>query len=430
MNEYDSERILALLGGEGYEGTDDPEEADLIVLNTCSVRAKPEQKAYSYLGRLRRLKRTKPDLLVAMGGCVAQKEGKTLMERIPHLDIVFGTHRIEELPNLIKMAGRGGTRICRTDFDKKSIPLSLRSPQNLYPKVNAHVTIMRGCDNYCTFCAVPYVRGREKSRRPDEIIEEIRNLVDKGTKEVTLLGQNVNSYGKGLEPPIDFPELLSRVEEIDGLSRIRFTTSHPKDLSHDLIECFGNLRKLCEHLHLPVQSGSSRILKKMGRDYTKDEYLEKVRRLREVVPEIALSSDIMVGFPGESEADFDESLDLLQKVRFHSLYSFKYSDRAMARAASFGQKVAEEVKERRLAILQDLQEKITTERNREYVGSTQEVLVEGVSRKASSVNLKGRSRTNAICHFEGDHGLTGNLVDVKIEKAFKNSLLARMTKEV
>lgn len=427
MNEYDSERILAILGEEGYRDTDHPEEADLIVINTCSVRAKAEQKACSYLGRLRGLKKTKPDLLIAMGGCVAQKEGKTLMKRMPHLDIVFGTHRIEELPHLVKMAGKGRARICRTDFDEKSISFSLSPTPSTNAKVKAYVTIMRGCDNYCTYCVVPYVRGGEKSRSPGEIIEEIRNLVDQGLKEVTLLGQNVNSYGKRLELRIAFPELLSRIEEIDGLERIRFTTSHPKDLSMDLINCFASLRKLCERLHLPVQSGSNRVLKKMGRGYTKEGYLEKVMRLREIVPGIALTSDLMVGFPGESEEDFDESMDLLKRVRFQGLYSFKYSDRPEARASSFGQKVAEETKARRLAILQALQEEITSEKNLEYEGSVQEVLVEGFNQKTPLANLKGRTRTNTICHFEGDHELIGMLVNVKIEKALKNSLLAKLT---
>jgi tRNA-2-methylthio-N6-dimethylallyladenosine synthase len=293
-------------------------------------------------------------------------------------------------------------------------------------KVKAFVTIMQGCDNFCTFCVVPYVRGREESRAPEEIIDEIKCLADHGVKEVTLLGQNVNSYGKGLPRPITFPELLYKIEEIVGIERIRFTTSHPKDLSPELINSFGHLKKLCEHLHLPVQSGSNRILRMMNRGYTREEYMEKINRLREIKKGIALTSDIMVGFPGEREEDFEDSLDLIKNVRFHGLYSFKYSDRPMVRSASFNEKIPEEVKKRRLSILQAIQEKITEERNHEYEGTLQEVLVEGIKEADSWGNLYGRTRTNTICHFQGERELIGSIVQVRIEKALKNSLLGRI----
>jgi tRNA-2-methylthio-N6-dimethylallyladenosine synthase len=288
-------------------------------------------------------------------------------------------------------------------------------------KVKSYVTIMQGCDHFCSYCIVPYVRGREKSRSSREIIEEVRHLAEMGVKEIFLLGQNVNSYGKGLEEEIRFPGLLHRINEIEGLHRIRFTTSHPADLSGELIQAFSKLPKLCEHIHLPFQSGSDRILKAMHRGYTKESYLEKIDRLKKVCPSIAITADVIVGFPGEEEKDFEETLDLMRKVQFDDLFSFKYSPRKGTRAAQFTNKVEEKVKQDRLSILQEIQKEITFQKNQELEGRVEEVLVEGRS-KQSDQFVTGRTRTNKIVNFEGDLILVGKLVPVRIVKAHPHSL--------
>jgi len=429
MNHYDSEQIARLLYSMGYILTEDMNKADLIILNTCSIRKKAEQKAFSFLGRLSRLKEQNTDLIIAVGGCVAQQEGERFIDRVHSLDIVFGTDAIARLPRLIERVYCGERPIVDVGINKDGIeelPITCSVP--LPKRATAFVTIMKGCDNHCTYCVVPYVRGSEISRHHQSIIKEVRSLVDEGVKEVTLLGQNVNSYGIKKGGGCNFPELLRAINDINGLIRIRFTTSHPRDVSEDLIKSFGTLKKLVPHIHLPIQSGSNRILKRMNRGYTREFYLEKVDMLREVRADIAITSDVIVGFPGEKDVDFVETLDLVQTVGFDGLFAFKYSDRRLAPASKFPDKDPEEVKQKRLSELLELQSKITMEKNRALVGTVQAVLVEGHSKK-SELEWTGRTPCNRVVNFTGPADVTvGQLVLVEIEKAFSHSLKGRAIK--
>ena len=420
MNEHDTERILRLLEGSHYLETKDPKAADFILINTCSVREKPEHKVYSALGRYKWLKE-KRGVIIGVAGCVAQQEGDKLLDRVPYLDMVIGTHAIPMLPQLLKKIEFSGQRVCETGFDPEGNYLKTILPPKPLDKVKSYVTIMQGCDHFCSFCIVPYVRGREQSRSSREIIEEVRHLAEMGIKEVCLLGQNVNGYGKGLEEEISFSELLERINQIEGIERIRFTTSHPKDFSEKLIQAFSKLSKLCEHIHLPFQSGSDKILKAMHRGYTKESYLKKIDHLKEVCPSIALTADVIVGFPGEEEKDFKETLDLMGKVQYDDLFSFKYSPRKGTRAAQFMDKVEEKVKQERLSILQEIQKGITLQKNQELEGRVEEVLVEGRSRQ-SAQDVAGRTRSNKIVNFKGNLELVGQLVPVRITKAYPHSL--------
>jgi tRNA-2-methylthio-N6-dimethylallyladenosine synthase len=420
MNEHDSERMLRLLEGFQYLDTKDPKQADLILINTCSVREKPEHKVYSALGRFKHLKEERK-VIIGVAGCVAQQEGDKLFDRVPYLDMVIGTHAIPMLPQLLQRIEVSGERVCETSFGQNGRYLKAILPPTPLDKVKSYVTIMQGCNHFCSFCIVPYVRWREQSRPSREIIEEVKHLAKMGVKEICLLGQNVNGYGKGLEGEVSFSELLHRINEIEGIYRIRFTTSHPKDLSEELIQSFSKLGKLCEHIHLPFQSGSDRILKAMHRGYTKESYLEKIDRLKGVFPSIAVTADVIVGFPGEEEKDFEETLDLLQKVRFDDLYSFKYSPRKGTKAAQFQDKVEEKVKQGRLSMLQEIQKGITLQKNQALEGRVEEILVEGQS-KQSEKDVTGRTRSNKIVNFEGDLDLVGKLVPVLITKTFAHSL--------
>jgi tRNA-2-methylthio-N6-dimethylallyladenosine synthase len=443
MNVYDANQIAGVLAPLGYTGTDAIETADLVVVNTCTIREKAEQKAFSFLGRLAKVKAARPSLIVAVGGCVAQQEGQAILKRMPHVDLVFGTHAIFRLPDMIR---RIESTRCRIVDVRLSDAIEVDEPvdaPHLDDPVSAFVTIMRGCDNYCTYCVVPHVRGREASRHPDRIVEEIRRLVRRGIKEVTLLGQNVNSYGNK-EGLCSFTDLLTMVNEIDGLTRIRFTTSHPKDLSPELIAAFGRLDKLCRHIHLPVQSGDNRILKRMNRRYTREAYLEKIRGLRAVCPDIAITSDFIVGFPGETESQFAATLDLIDTVRYDGLFAFMYSDRPNAPAAAFSDKVDEPVKKRRLQELLDCQQRITQEKYAALVGRSTRVLVEGPGRdltaeaagsNAPSPKWTGRTSTNRIVHFTipepfapDKELLTGTLAQIMIEGSHAHSLRGRLTR--
>ncbi|MBU4388478.1 MAG: tRNA (N6-isopentenyl adenosine(37)-C2)-methylthiotransferase MiaB, partial [Proteobacteria bacterium] len=383
MNVYDSEQIAKILTPLGYKMNSSIEFADLIIVNTCAIREKAEQKVFSFLGRIAGLKRKKPGLIIGVGGCVAQQEGERILERMPHVDLIFGTHAICRLPYLIQKIEAERCSIVDVEMSEiiEEFESVIESPlDRTDPKATSFVTIMRGCDNFCTYCVVPHVRGRETSRLPESIVKEVKGLVKSGVREVTLLGQNVNSYGKK-EKLTSFPQLLALVNEIDGLFRIRFTTSHPKDLSDDLISAFNDLDKLCNHIHLPVQSGSNRILKRMNRKYTRELYLEKIEKLRNNCPGIAITSDIIVGFPGETIVDFEETLDLIKQVEFDGIFAFKYSDRPNAPAARFTDKITEQENKERLQILLDLQEYFTTKKNSELVGSNELILVEGLSKK-------------------------------------------------
>ena len=437
MNVYDSGQIRNRLAPLGYTATDDPAQADLIILNTCSIREKAEQKAFSFLGRLAPLKQDKPELIIGIGGCVAQQEGERILRRMPFIDLVFGTQAIARLPRLIERIQRTRSRLVdvrMTDaLDAEDFALG-PYPQS---EVSAFLTIMRGCDNYCTYCVVPYVRGRENSRAPDDILREIRHLVARGVREVILLGQNVNSYGLK-EGSGTFAGLLDQVNRVDGLARIRFTTSHPKDLSEDLVQSFGRLEKLCRHIHLPVQSGSDAVLKRMNRRYTREDYLKKVDRLRAVCPDIAITSDIIVGFPGETEDDFEATLDLMREVAFDGLFAFAYSDRPNAPAVHFDRKIPESVKKERLNTVLERQAAETLNKHRSLVGTTQRVLVDGPDRgaheaRADARQWSGRTSGNCIVHFSrGDclnsesERLTGRLMDIMIQKALPHCVWGRI----
>lgn len=428
MNVYDSDRIASELAGIGYQPTEYIDIADLIILNTCSIREKAEHKVYSLLGRLAHLKQKKPDLIVGVGGCVAQQEGENIMQRAPFVDIVFGTHAINRLLGHIDKIEKIKCRV--VDIDMTSDYNEFENPPHISSISDAtrFVTIMQGCDNFCAYCVVPYVRGREKSRSPNAILKEIEALVNIGVREVTLLGQNVNSYGNK-EGWLSFSELLTQINQIDGLYRIRFTTSHPKDLSDDLIQAFQRLDKLCNHIHLPVQSGSNAVLQKMNRKYTRETYLQKIDQLRQIRPDIAISSDIIVGFPGETPADFRQTIDLMNQVEFDSLFAFKYSDRPNVPAARLPDKVSEEEKSRRLTELLNHQEPITIRKNSALVGRTEWVLVEGFSKKQNDSKLTqwtGRTSDNKVVNFEYDvingTNIVGKLIPVKIENAYAHSL--------
>jgi len=424
MNVHDSEQLTELLKGSGYERTDSAKEADLIIVNTCSIRDKAEQKVYSQLGRYRHLKKARPGLQLGVCGCVAQQQGVHLLEKIPYLDLVFGTHNIHRLPEFITRVEKTGRPVVETGFHVTVPSIGILAPPE-NGAVSAFVTIMQGCDNYCAFCVVPYLRGREESRKFHDILAEVKALTACGVREVTLLGQNVNSYGKGPGNGHSFAELLRAVGDVEGIERIRFTTSHPKDLTDDIIACFRDVKALCENIHLPVQSGSDAVLARMNRRYTRADYLERVRKLREACPEIAISSDIIVGFPGETRQDYQKTLDLMEKVRFDNLFSFQYSERKGTAAVGLDGKVNPDVKRQRLIDLQALQDRHTRQKNDSLVGRTVEVLVDGTSRNTPR-DVTGRTRSNKIVNFTGANTLIGKTVRVRIVEAFLHSLRGEM----
>lgn len=435
MNERDSEIIEQLLAQQGYLATSLPEEADVILINTCSIREKAEQKVFSLLGSLREEKRRNPSLILGVTGCVAQQEGEQIRNRMPHVDLVVGTQQIYLLPEMLARLEQGITvQEIATNLEASfAIPpfqkLLIDAPPSPAPSTfKRFVTIMQGCNNYCSYCVVPETRGREISRPPSDILEEVALLVDRGAKEITLLGQNVNSYGKtdgnGHEQ-MDFPTLLRQVAEIKGLRRLRFTTSHPKDLSEELMRCFAEIEVLCPHFHLPVQSGSNAVLQRMNRKYTVESYLQKVATLFSYRPDLALATDVIVGFPGETETDFQATMDLLNTVRFHGSFSFKYSDRPHTRSIDFDGKIPEALKSSRLATFQKRQDEICLERNSEYIGKKLEIMVEFVDRDT----LQGRTATNHIVHCETNAAVDctpGDLLTVRIDHAGKHSLKGKL----
>ncbi|MDT8396560.1 MAG: tRNA (N6-isopentenyl adenosine(37)-C2)-methylthiotransferase MiaB [bacterium] len=414
MNVYDTEKIYAFMQ-ERYLPASSEEEADVIILNTCSIRDKAEQKVYSLLGRIKPLKKAHPHLVVGVGGCVAQQEGERLLRRSPVVDIVFGTHNIDELPGLIDERLRHGRRICRIreDRDRTPAPEAPHSARGNSP--SALLTIMKGCDNYCAYCVVPIVRGREVSRPLSKILDEATHLADSGVREITLLGQNVNSYsdpGSGA----CFVDLLGKIDSISGIDRLRFVTSHPKDFSLELAKAMADLPAICEHIHLPVQAGSDSVLEAMGRGYTSAEYLEKVSMLRKLVPGVEFTTDIIVGFPGETRDDFEKTLQLIEQVRYQNAFSFRFSPRPGTRAVEMDDPVPADEKRSWLPEFQAVQNRITESRHQAMVGQTLEVLVEGEDRKRSGL-LEGRSRSNFIVHFAGEPSLIGQTVQASIRRA-------------
>jgi tRNA-2-methylthio-N6-dimethylallyladenosine synthase len=425
MNQYDSERIAQVMGRANYTLTDEPADADLILLNTCSVRDKAEQKVYSALGSWREIKRQKSSVIIGVGGCVAQQEGDRLLKRVPHLDLVFGTHNIHKLPDMIEQVQSAHARPVEIAFYRDPSYMEDADGRTHVRGAKAFVTIMQGCNKVCSFCIVPHVRGREVSRPSEKILAEIKSLAAQGIKEVMLLGQNVNSYGKTSAGEIHFAKLLQRIDAIEGLSRIRFTTSHPQDLSPELVEAYATLNKLCEHLHLPVQSGSDSVLLRMRRGYTRSEYLDRIDRLRQRCPEVALSTDIIVGFPGETDGDFERTLELLGQVEYDEIYSFMYSPRTQTVSAKlYNDDVPQEKKKERLKQVQDFQQKISLRKNREKIGRSEEVLIDGLSRNKAQV--MGRTRTNRIVNVIGRGNLIGDMVRARIIAATVNSLVGEL----
>ena len=423
MNAYDSDCVGRVLSLAGYGPVHDPRMADVILINTCAVRAKAEQKAFSALGRMIALKRRRPGMILGIMGCVAQKGAGCLLEKYSELDLVLGPGEVGRFPELLAKVEKGRTRVEATAM-RGTVSPPVLCEGFFKGKVKASMTVMEGCNNFCSYCIVPYVRGREVSRPPEDILNEARYLVGEGVREITLLGQNVNSYIYENRERVDFADLLRRLERIDGLWRIRFTTSHPKDLSTELIQCFAECQKLCAHLHLPFQAGSNRVLEAMNRGYTREKYLYLVRELRKARPEIAVTADVMVGFPGETREDFELTLDLIREVEFDGLFSFKYSDREGTKAAGFADKIPEKEKMDRLCILQDLQKRVTVIKNRRMIGREMEILVEGQSKRGSQ--LTGRTSTNKIVNLYCNINFIGMMVKVKIKRALANSLWGEM----
>jgi tRNA-2-methylthio-N6-dimethylallyladenosine synthase len=419
MNEYDSDLVSQLLLNMGYIPTSNPMEADLVIVNTCSVRARAEQKAFSILGRIIKQKGRSPKLKVGIMGCVAQQRGADLFKRFPGLDLVLGTREVSRVKDYILDTVERGKEVLATELDLKP-PRPSHASGFFRGRYTGCISIMEGCDNFCTYCVVPLTRGREASRSPEEIVEEANHLISEGVRDITLLGQNVNSYSYEREEQCSFPALLRRLAGIQGLLRLRFTTSHPKDLSDDLIRCFTEIPNLCRHIHLPFQSGSNRILKRMNRGYSRDQYMARVTDLRKAVPSIAVTADVMVGFPGETEADFEETLDLVEKIEFDNLYSFKYSDREKTRASGMKGKIDDAEKSRRLSLLQRVQKEITLRKNRLILGSSVNVLVEGFSKKGNQ--LTGRTEGNKVINFKGSSKDLGSIVRVLVKDASANSL--------
>ena len=417
MNDHDMDKMASVLVNDGYERISDLNDADVVIVNTCAVRAKAEQKFYSFMGRLRIMKRRRK-VLLGVTGCIAQMEKEHIIERLPFIDFSLGPSSIHKIGEAIEQAARKHTFLDFSD-NGHTAPFFLKTgPAN--GDIKSYITIMKGCNNFCSYCIVPYVRGRETSRESADVLEEIRGLAGKGVKEITLLGQNVNSYNKGRED-LSFPELLNAINDIEGIERIRFVTSHPKDLSRELMECFGTLGKLCEHIHLPFQSGSDRILRLMNRGYTAREYVDKINGLREQCPGISITADCIVGFPGEDEKAFADTMELVQEVKFDGIFSFVYSPRKSTAASTLPDEVPRDVGLARLAILQDTQKTITQSRNKALEGKQVEVLAEDVS-KNSDEDLMGRTRTNKIVNFKGDRNTIGKLVMVSVVRGYANSL--------
>jgi len=421
MNEYDSNKMSDVLKhSHGLELTDDVAQADVLLVNTCSIREKAEEKLFHQLGRWKKLKTTKPNLVIGVGGCVASQEGDLILKRAPYVDLIFGPQTLHRLPNMLNDA-----------LDKSQVSIDISFPEiekfDHLPEphtdgASAFVSVMEGCSKYCTFCVVPYTRGEEISRPFNDVIREVEVLAEQGVKEINLLGQNVNAY-RGLMDDgeiADLALLIAIVAQVSGIERIRYTTSHPVEFSDRLIKTYAEVPELVSHVHLPVQSGSDKILSSMKRGHTVIEYKSKIRRLREIRPDISLSSDFIIGFPGETEEDFNNTMKLIDEMGFDKSFSFIYSKRPGTIAASLPDDVDQTVKKQRLAVIQDKLNEKTEEISRSMIGSIQKVLVEGHSKKGST--LSGRTENMRTTHFQGNENLIGQLVSVKITEGFANSL--------
>ncbi|MDQ0149058.1 tRNA (N6-isopentenyl adenosine(37)-C2)-methylthiotransferase MiaB [Eubacterium multiforme] len=425
MNEEDSEKLSGMLKRIGYTRTENIDDASIIIFNTCCVRENAENKVFGNLGALKKRKAENPDLIIGICGCMMQQKGMAdkILKTFPFVDIIFGTHNSYKFPEYLHRVKSEGVQV-KEIFDKETeiiegIPVDRES------STKAYVTIMYGCNNFCTYCIVPYVRGRERSRKPSDILKEVNDLVAKGYKEVTLLGQNVNSYGKGLEEDVDFAKLLRMINEVSGLERVRFMTSHPKDLNEDVITAIKECDKLCEQVHLPVQSGSDRILKEMNRHYDRERYMYLINKIKKEIPDVAITTDIIVGFPGETEEDFEDTLSLVNEVGYDSAFTFIYSRRNHTPADRMENQVPDDVKHERFNRLVEAVNKNVIASNKKYEGKIVEVLVEGHS-KNDETKLMGRTRNGRLVNFSGDESLVGTLVNLKVVRAQPFSLIGEL----
>lgn len=425
MNEHDSERLAGLLEAEGYASVSAPEEAGVVLFNTCCIRENADQRLYGQLGHMKSLKETRDDdMRIVVAGCLAQKDKHTIQQRAPYVDVVLGTHNLASLPRLLRESEDGPAFeiLEQTQIFPSALPARRTSPWH------AWVSISIGCNNSCTFCIVPAVRGREVSRRVGDIVAEVESLVADGVVEVTLLGQNVNSYGRDLNGHPLFAELLYELDKVDGLERVRFTSPHPKDFRSDTVRAMAECRTVCEHIHLPLQSGSDRVLKRMKRAYSRSRYLAKVAMVREAIPDVAVTTDIIVGFPGETEEDFQGTLSVVAQARYDAAYTFQYSPRPMTAAADLPDHLPKDVVQERFERLLELQQRISLERNERLVGRSEEVIVEGVSKK-DSTKLTGRTRTNKLVHFASQNAAEGTFRTVTITSAHPHHLDGAETSE-
>lgn len=424
MNEHDSEKLIAMLKTMDFEEAKDKYEADIIIFNTCCVRENAELKVLGNLGAMKKLKQKKPELKLVVCGCMMQQPHivNEIKQKYRHVSLVFGTHNLHNFPSLLSKTYGASRTLVEVWEEEGHVIEGLPIERQVDTK--AFVNIMYGCNNFCTYCIVPYTRGRERSREPEAIINEITHLVKDGVREITLLGQNVNSYGKTLENGIDFPDLLERVSEIEGLKRIRFMTSHPKDISIKLLEVMSRHKNICNYLHLPVQSGSNRILKAMNRHYTVEQYLQTIENARKLMPDIAISTDLIVGFPGETEEDTQATMELLRKAEYNNAFTFMYSVREGTPAAKLVEQLTEEQKHERFNQVLAVHNEIAIRKNKAMLGEVLEVLVESHS-KTNYDKLSGRTEHNHVVNFEGDDSLLGKLVRVKITDAKNFSLIGQ-----
>jgi len=425
MNKHDSDSVSQILLNEGYRQSEIAEDAQIILINTCAVRKKAEDKALTLIGRLASLKQKNPDIIMGVLGCVAQNQGVDLLRRFPHLDLVIGPRNIHHIDKLKTRNRKEKNMVSCLDWTD-NICLFPKYNGYLKGKVTCFLKVMEGCDNFCSYCIVPFVRGRETSLPATIILDRAHQLIREGIREIILIGQNVNSYNVKNKAKPSFAGLLRALDGISGLQRLRFTTSHPKDLSDELIGLFGELKTLCPHIHLPVQSGSDAVLRRMSRGYTVEHYMTLIEKLRTTRPDIAVSSDMIVGFPGETDEDFQESLSLVDELRFDNLFSFRYSDRRGTKATGFPNKVGEREKQERLSLLQERQARITLAKNKSLEGTVQTVLVEGPA-KHGGEQRSGRTGGNKVVNFASNTSLTGALVRIKVIKGFQNSLFGEFS---
>ena len=425
MNEHDSERLAGMLEAEGYNKASAPEDASVVLFNTCCIREKADTRLYGQLGHVKAMKDRRPDMKIVVGGCLAQKDQAVIQQKAPYVDVVLGTHNLASLPRLLRESEDGPSFeiLEQTEVFPSALPARRSSPWH------AWVSISIGCNNACTFCIVPAVRGKEVSRRVGDIAQEVQYLVDDGVVEVTLLGQNVNSYGRDLDGSPLFAHLLRELDRVPGLERVRFTSPHPKDFKADTMAAMAECRSVCEHIHLPVQAGSDAVLKRMKRAYSRGRYLEKLEMVRAAIPDVAVTTDIIVGFPGETEDEFEDTLSLVSEARYDAAYTFQYSSRPMTEAADLPNHLPKEVVQERFDRLTTLQTGISLDRNRALVGAQHEVLVEGSSKKDPG-KLTGRTRTNKLVHFDNDGSPTGSLRTVEITAGHPHFLEGRPIGEI